>query len=847
MALSKNAKKLLSDRYCRGSEQPYDVFKRVAETLSLGDIKFEQKLNKTMKDGIFLPNSPCLRNAGEKKRILHACFVLEIKDTIESLSKSLQDMMIIFKQGGGVGMNFSELRPQNAELSSGGTSSGVVSFMKLYDVATEVVKQGGFRRGALMGVLNFEHAEIIEFIRSKLSKQLTNFNISVLVSDKFMEKVEKNESIDLINPNNNEVTNTINAKTIFDIICFCAWNSGDPGLLFYDRINKDNPYYPKLKIKATNPCVTGDTLIAVADGRNAISIKQLIEEEQDVPIYCQDVQAAKNGKKKIVIKWGRNPRMTRKNQKVYKVILDDGSYVKATGDHQFMLRDGKYKKLLDLQVGDSLMPFNTEIQNGYVTVNSNGNYWKRQFRMIWEFMNNKKQPKGFHIHHKDFNKLNDTLSNLDLISIEEHKKIHDISGDKNPMRKWYKNATKEEKLRYHINMSKAVSGIKNGRAYKISNADLLEMGVNLVKEKNRIFTKLEWEEFASKNSLPLYFNNFRRKRFGRVRDFARLCAKSAKVEDFNHKRLTKNLLKHFAINNHKVKRIEFAGYEDVYNLTVDDNHNYMVVTNYKKDNSSTGICVRNCGETPLLPYMACCLGSINLSKLVKYNKFDFKLFERYLKIATRALRNMNVVSYYPLPEITKAMKEYDPIGVGIMGFADALIKMNIYYDSQEALDFIDEIGKAYKKVTDNLAKGCFYKRIIAPTGSLSILANCSSGIEPVFAADFERHLTVGVLRETRELYKSKYLRIAHDIEPIWHLKIQAKWQEQIDGSVSKTINLPNNASVDDVKNIYMNAWKMKVKGITVFRDGSKGTQVLNIRKEDKTQSRNKCEGESCQL
>jgi len=300
--------------------------------------------------------------------------------------------------------------------------------------------------------------------------------------------------------------------------------------------------------------------------------------------------------------------------------------------------------------------------------------------------------------------------------------------------------------------------------------------------------------------------------------------------------------KNCVCNNHVISKIEYIGKEDVFNITVNDNHNYCVITKYEdtKFINSSGITIRNCGEVPLPPYGACCLGSINLSQLVKYNKFDFKLFEKYLEIAVRALRNNNAVSWYPLPEITKVMKELDPIGVGVMGFADALIKLGIYYDSEECLKFIDDVGEIYKDVTDKMAKKCFWKRIIAPTGSLSLLADCSSGIEPIFETSFERHLTVGVLEETRELYKSKYVRTAHEIAPEWHLKIQAQWQKWLDGSISKTINLPNYASVDDIKKIYMQAWKMNCKGITIFRDGSK-KGVL------KAKPKPKCNDDSCLL
>ena len=142
--------KLLKQRYCHPEESPKDVYKRVADTLSLGDTKFEKKLYRAMNDGIFFPNSPCLKNAGIKKGMLHACFVLPINDTMDSITDTIKNMMMIFKHGGGVGINFSKLRAKDSVLSSGGTSSGVVSFMGLFDYATQCVKQGGMRRGALM-------------------------------------------------------------------------------------------------------------------------------------------------------------------------------------------------------------------------------------------------------------------------------------------------------------------------------------------------------------------------------------------------------------------------------------------------------------------------------------------------------------------------------------------------------------------------------------------------------------------------------------------------------------------------------------------------------------------------
>jgi len=207
---------------------------------------------------------------------------------------------------------------------------------------------------------------------------------------------------------------------------------------------------------------------------------------------------------------------------------------------------------------------------------------------------------------------------------------------------------------------------------------------------------------------------------------------------------------------------------------------------------------------------------------------------------------MNNISIYPLPEIQKAMNKFDPVGVGIMGFADCLIKLSIKYDSQDCLDFIKLLGEVYKKATEEYDdKFHFYRRIIAPTGSLSILADCSSGIEPVYDVAFTRSLTIGRIEEVRDLYKSEYVRTAHEVSPEWHVTVLSAFQKYVDGGVSKTVNLPYSASIDDVKTVYTQAWLMGCKGITVYRDGSR-SQVLESNSKPK-QKIGKCSDETCTL
>ena len=212
----------------------------------------------------------------------------------------------------------------------------------------------------------------------------------------------------------------------------------------------------------------------------------------------------------------------------------------------------------------------------------------------------------------------------------------------------------------------------------------------------------------------------------------------------------------------------------------------------------------------------------------------------------RFLTTMNNISVYPLPEVKERMEEYNPVGVGIMGFADCLIKLSIKYDSDECLEFIKQLGSVYKEATESYDdKFHFYRRIIAPTGSLSILADCSSGIEPIFDTTFTRSLTIGRIEEVRDLYKSEYVRTAHEVSPEWHVRILSEWQKWVDGGVSKTVNLPHDASIDDVKLVYTQAWLTGCKGITVYRDGSRN-QVLESNNKPKYKT-SKCSDETCTL
>ena len=572
--LTENALHVLEKRYLKKDkagkpvETPVELFRRVAQCIASADSIYnpnadiqarEEEFFQVMTNLDFLPNSPTLMNAGRELGQLSACFVLPVEDSMESIFDAVKYTALIHKSGGGTGFSFSRLRPEKDRVgSTGGIASGPVSFIRAFDTATDVIKQGGMRRGANMGILSVDHPDILRFIDAKKDMvSLTNFNLSVAITQDFMEAVKAGSDYNLINPHNGEVFGKLNAKEVFDKIVDGAWTTGDPGIVFIDRINRDNPTPNLGKIESTNPC----------------------------------------------------------------------------------------------------------------------------------------------------------------------------------------------------------------------------------------------------------------------------------------------------------------------------------------------------GEQPLLPYESCNLGSINLARMIKTGKkvdIDWPKLAKTVHIAVHFLDNVIDMNKFPLPQIEKRTRETRKIGLGVMGFADMLLQLGIAYNSEEGLktayEIMHFINDEALKASQELAatrgvfpayKGSIYDKptgikvrnaartTIAPTGTLSIIAGCSSGIEPLFALSFTKNILDGShLIEVNPYFEEAAKRggfyseelmqkladgehltdmdnipdeikrvfvTAHEITPQWHVKMQSAFQKSTDNAVSKTVNFPKSAIREDVANVYMMAFEEGLKGITIYRDGSREGQVLTTGKDKKTE------------
>lgn len=856
MELSDDAKRLLKMRYCRGEETPEDVYGRVARALGAPD-GMEEEFFKIMNENRFLPNSPCLRNAGYSN-VMSACFILDIEDSMDGIFSTLKASSLIYKAGGGVGINFSPLREEGSTLSSGGSSSGVMSFLRIFDAMTDAVKSGGFRRGAGIAVMYPDHPEIYNFIKAKvIPDSFKNFNFSIMLNDDFMKKIKDDDIIYLrARQDKRKVIGKLKCRDLFGSIAFAAWMSGDPGCLFFDRINKDNIYFPRQIIECVNPSLRGST--RVLTDRGIEEIQNLEGNIFKVPVfnpYYKNPEYADA----ICLKTGRN-------KKLFEITISGNHKYFATAEHEWPIySNGYYKKKAtsELQIGDRIpiMPQENlfygkkwSYYDGFIVGWNLGDGWRTfikedgisQYGFV--FGNSESDT----IIMKLMQKL---LSNITGNVYKACEYSHEINIRSRILNTYFEEfGGVDKKLGLPtVIWNEASEEFRKGLIDGIFSSDgyisINPNRIGLTSTKSKLLsdisellgfygikTSITWRKLT-KIRFPngkvydreyvigtLRINHADAIRF---RNTFNLTHKE-KQQKLNSLPLSRNNIDSLTVKIISVRETDIV--EDVWDLKVNDSSH-----SFKLAYSITS----NCGEVPGLAWENCCLGSVNLNEHIEDNDINWDKFKETIQIGARFLLAIKKLNEFPIDKLYIMNAKTQRIGLGLMGYADALLKMHIKYDSNDALKLIGKIGSVMKEEAKIAAPQSAAVLSIAPTGSLSILASCSPSIEPIYSADYERRVVAGTFREERT--ETEYLRTAHEISPEWHLKIQAEFQKYIDNGVSKTVNLPYDASVQNVYDTYIMAYEMGCKGITVYRDRSKDTQVYY------DTSKQKCNGDVCYL
>jgi len=914
---------LLKDKSGKVIETPVQLFKRVARATA----KAEERYNKPSKEIVslekeffdlmnareFLPNSPTLMNAGTMLGNLSACYVLPIDDSIESIFETLKITALLHQQAAGTGFSFSHIRPRGDIVrSTGGIASGPISFMEIYDKMTDVMKAGGKRRGANMGILDVSHPDILEFINVKTKKgMLENFNISVAVTDEFMKAAIKDEYYSLINPKDKKVIRTLNAKEVFDLIVKNSWKVGDPGLIFIDEINRRNPTKHIGKIEATNPCITEDNWIMTSAGPR--QVKDIIGKKTEVLV---------NGKK-----WSNsgNGFFSTGIKEVFKLETKEGFEISLTYNHpvntikkatRYSI-NSEWKNAGELKAGDKIL------LNNHQNIEWSGKFSQREGYLMgyligdgtistekvildsWgESEGNKRVReviKDYAMtlpHRKNFNgwQCRKKEKKYRLVLSYLRKLINELKVSKT---KEITSEIEKASSDFYIGFLKGffdTDGSVQGSQEKGVSIRLAQSDIERLKAVQRMLLRLGIFSKIYKNR--------------REAGFAKLPDGKGGTKEYPTKPQHELIIS----GENILKFIERVGFEN----SDKSNKAKMLIAKYKRKLNkerfiatfnalipeeskevydiqvpginafdANGIVLHNCGEVPLHPWEACNLGSINLSRMFKKNnkEFDWKKLKKIIPICIRFLDDVIDVSTYPEKQIEDIVKANRRIGLGVMGLAECLIKLGIPYNSDKALKFADRLMKFIEKeavsASQNIAKekGSFpnfkgslwakklkYMRnaavtSIAPTGTISIIADCSSGIEPLFAVAFMRnildkhfleidpvfeeiakkhkfHSDILIDKITRSGSIQKFSEIpekvrklfvtALDIEPEWHVKMQSIFQKYVDSAVSKTINMPKETSAEKVKEALLLAWKLKCKGITIYRYGSRENQVLTI-------------------
>jgi ribonucleoside-diphosphate reductase alpha chain len=932
--LTENARIVLERRYLakdeRGQpvETPEGLFRRVAHNIAQAERLYqplederqvaywEEEFYRLMASLDFLPNSPTLMNAGRELQQLAACFVLPVEDSIEGIFETIKHTALIHKTGGGTGFSFSRLRPEGDRVrTTMGVASGPVSFIKVFDAATEAIKQGGTRRGANMGILHISHPDIEKFITLKVDgRTLPNFNISVAVSDAFMQAVEEDREWELINPRTGQAVGRRRARQLFDLIVDSAWRCGDPGLVFIDRINADNPTPHLGHIEATNPCVPGDTWVMTKEGPR--QVRELLGRRCHLLIHGQPFETTSAG----FFFTGRRP--------LVRVSTYEGYSLRLTPDHLVLrVRRLAGRIIKEWVPASRLRPGDRIALNDHRALagwpGPHGEQEGYQMGLLLGHM--RAQQAGLPLGHRQGHGGIMAAASQGARAGASPRHARTRAGawaeERGLSRGHWGNLATALPSPTTANAKAILPALerRSSAFYRGFLRGLFDAAGYVrchPRQGVRIGLALgdrRWLQAVQRMLLRLgIVSTIRlgrdggaamlwRARGGQGRRQPRHelvmggqgAWRYAELIGFADAHKGRNLARLLSLGHGlprqrfvaRVKAVTPAGEEPVYDVQVPGAHAF----------DANGFLVHNCGEQPLLPYESCTLGSINLLRFVRTDgdkpRVDWERLARVIPICVRFLDNVVDMNRYPIPQIEEATKRTRKIGLGVMGWHDMLLRLGIPYDSEEALSLAEELMRFLQEKANEASLALGEERgpypawegsrhyphlpyrnatrtTIAPTGTISIIAGCSSGIEPLFSLAFYRHhyldphdpSKVTRLREVnpyfvevaqREGFYSEELLdylaaggrlqdrpevpdwakrlfvTALDIDPSWHIRMQAAFQRHVDNAVSKTINMPRTATREDVARAFWLAYKEGVKGITVFREGSRPMAVLS--------------------
>lgn len=989
--LSENAVYIGKTRYAKRDaggnpiEDSKGMFWRVAYNIAVADLEFgasegqiidlAREFYGIMASQSFIPNTPTMLNAGKRMQQLSACFVLPIEDDLQSIGKTVVDMIMIHKSGGGTGFSFSRLRPMGDVIgSSGGTTMGPTSFLQAYNDMTSQIKQGGVRRGANMGILHITHPDVLRFAVMKVDEfSLTNFNISVTVTEEWMEQVKKDEKFvesepdweetieeikvaqtirdvdlklkrvedgvkklydlvrathedegyELINPRNGEVMDRLNAKKVFLLITQLAWHYGDPGMIMIDRINKSgaNPTPHLGMIEATNPCVTGDTWIHTSEGPK--QVYELVGNSFKARINGHDFPSTEKG----FFETGEKQAFSLQTKEGYNLRLTSDHKIKRVTKLSRYLINSEWTEAANLKSGDKIVLNNNRTESQW-----QGNYTftdgyfmglligdgtlKTDKAVLSVWIPQGSGSGSVMLEVSSMIKATTDAKLTTWISIAQRNEyrlsnayIKSLAKDLG-MSKGNKTITGVmEKASSEFNRGLLrglfdADGSVQGSQVKGVSVRLSQSNLSLLQAAQRILLRLGIASCIYKNRRQAGYKYLPNGKGGLKKypikaqhelvisgdnliTFQDLIGFKDSVKAVRLQRLLKNYKR--TLNRERfvatIDRLIVDGEETVFDAQI------MGINAF----DTNGIIAHNCGEQPLLGYDACTLGSINVGKYVTPDGVDYEGLKEISKQSIHFLDNVLEMNNYPIAEIAHMTRTIRRVGLGVMGFADALYTLGIGYNTPEgrkvAEDIMECIQVAAKEASVELAKvrgvfpawdGSIYdpkgpyflgedikvrngaRTTIAPTGTISMLADASSGIEPIFGLIFAKntiegkrlfttnplfakiakeegfyseelqekieanHGSVQGLPEVPEKWQKVFVT-SHDIAPEDHVLMQAAFQKYVDNAISKTINFPHEATVEDVRRTYLMVYETGCKGITIYRDGSREKQVLETK------------------